>query len=194
MTQRSDSVFTPELLKIVKIFGMLSVGVVLIFSFFNEKKASNTGENTEFKMATSDRIYFLNVRSINYEREVRRDAGMTLFRYKKGELYDRPTVGLVIILNFKQDEAYIFLEPVHSDWPIHLRIAKETVSKELKWENEDRFTHMSNVLQIEDWIANGSTVEIETSEGWLSLWETSQEKDALSVILDDYYTLLNRAQ
>lgn len=63
----------------------------------------------------------MNVRAIHYDREVRRDAGMTLFRHGKRLQSDaQPTVDLVILLNPVKDDAYIYFELKNADWPIRL--------------------------------------------------------------------------
>ena len=97
---KTDPILTPELIKIIKIFGIASISLVLILSFFNEKRANNSGEEDSFRMVDSDRLYFLNVRASYYYRENRNDAGMVFFRNGKIEFSDSiPALDLLIILN-----------------------------------------------------------------------------------------------
>mgnify|MGYP003133645787 FL=1 len=102
-----DPVLTPELLKIIKIFGIASILMVLGLSFFNSRRANNTGEDLTFRMSDAARIYFLNMKAINYNREIRSDAGMTLFRHEDLSVKnDEAGIQLVLILNPQKDKAY----------------------------------------------------------------------------------------
>lgn len=186
----SDSVFTPELLRIVKIFGAFSLGLVLILSFFNERRADNTGRDQTFAMTSANRIYFQNVKSVNYDREVRRDAGMTVYLNKKLRLEGPdPNIGLAIILNPIKDEAYIYLEPKNLDWPITMRIDSNDTSKSYTFENGNKSDHLSYFQLLKPAIQAGNLIEIKTSSGWSPIWSTPKEKEALNAILDDFHNL-----
>jgi hypothetical protein len=186
----SDSVFTPELLRIVKIFGAFSLGLVLILSFFNERRADNTGRDQTFAMTSANRIYFQNVKSVNYDREVRRDAGMTVYLNKKLRLEGPdPNIGLAIILNPIKDEAYIYLEPKNLDWPITMRIDSNDTSKSYTFENGNKSDHLSYFQLLKLAIQAGNLIEIKTSSGWSPIWSTPKEKEALNAILDDFHNL-----
>lgn len=186
----SDSVFTPELLRIVKIFGAFSLGLVLILSFFNERRADNTGRDQTFAMTSANRIYFQNVKSVNYDREVRRDAGMTVYLNKKLRLEGPdPNIGLAIILNPTKDEAYIYLEPKNLDWPITMRIDSNDTSKSYTFENGNKSDHLSYFQLLKPAIQAGNLIEIKTSSGWSPIWSTPKEKEALNAILDDFHNL-----
>jgi len=38
----------PNLLKIIKVFGLVSIALVIFFSFFNDRRANNTGQDEDF--------------------------------------------------------------------------------------------------------------------------------------------------
>ncbi|MEP2298333.1 MAG: hypothetical protein ABJI21_18640, partial [Algoriphagus sp.] len=116
--QKSNDILSPELVKILKIFGLISIGLILILSFFNTKRANNTGDDLTFRISPSSRLYFLNVRAIRYDREIRSDAGMLLFRHGNRSVSPtEPLLNLVLILNSRKEEAYLYLEPESVDWP-----------------------------------------------------------------------------
>lgn len=186
----SDSVFTPELLRITKIFGVVSLGLVLILSFFNERRANNTGKDQSFVMTSANRMYFQNVKAIQYDREVRRDAGMTVYRHKKRILEENnPTIGLMIILNPTKDEAYIYLEPINLNWPITLRIISSEKRKSYTFENGNKSDHLHYFQILKPAIEAGNMIEIQTSSGWNPIWSTPKEKEALNAILEDFQNL-----
>ena len=76
-------VFTPDLIKVLKIFLGSALGIVLLLSFFDGYRADNTGTDNGFKIANADKLFFVNLRSIHYDRELRSEAKMELFRHGK---------------------------------------------------------------------------------------------------------------
>ena len=190
---KTDPILTPELIKIIKIFGIASISLVLVLSFFNDKRANNSGEDDTFRMADSNRIYFLNVRASYYDRENRTDAGMALFRHGKRQISDStPTLDLLIILNPINDEAYIYLEPLNFDWPIKIRVSGKNQSKEFILENGNKFDHLSHINKLKAGIYEGLSYELFLRDAWIPIWDTPNEKEVLKTIINDYFRLLNQ--
>ena len=100
MAKNNKDTLSPELIRLLKIFGIGSLVFVLIMSFFNEKRANNSGkEPSPMRMADADRLYFKNVRAAYYDIENRRDAKMTVYRHGKlSEESDKPNFIFSIIL------------------------------------------------------------------------------------------------
>jgi hypothetical protein len=147
-----DPVLTPELIKIMKIFIFSSLGLVLVFSFFNSYRADNTGADRTFKMTDSDKLYFLNVRSIHYDRELRRDAGMTLFRHGKRFQPDSlPSFHPLIILNPVKDDAYVFFELQHAEYPIRLQASLGSETQFIDFSNGNNQDHFKLLNQVKPW-------------------------------------------
>jgi len=191
---QTDPILTPELIKIIKIFGIASIALVFVLSFFNEKRANNRGEDATFRMADSNRLYFLNVRASYYDRENRTDAGMTLFRHGKTQVSDSiPVLDLLIILNSQKDEVYLYLEPKNFDWPIKIRASAELKSEEFTLDNGNKFDHKSHVDKLKPWIEETASFELWHSDAWIPIWASSKEKEVLKTILNDYFRLLNQA-
>lgn len=188
---KKDPIFTPELIRILKIFGLVSILIVLGLSFFNTRRANNSGKDQTFRMSDSERLYFLNVRAINYDRERRQDAGMTLFRHgKRNQETDELTLDLVLILNPQRDEAYIYLEPRGIDWPITVRMEGSTgKSQELIFENGDKINHLNHVKAMESEIRAGSLFYLYHNNTWLPFWDEPGELEYLETLLNDYQKL-----
>jgi len=190
---KTDPILTPELIRIIKIFGIASISLVLVLSFFNDKRANNSGEDDTFRMADSDRLYFLNVRASYYDRENRTDAGMTLFRHGKRQISDSiPALDLLIILNSQKDEAYLYLEPLNLDWPIKIRASGQNQSEEFILENGNKSDHKSHLDKLKPWIEDTASFDLWFKEGWIPIWETPKEKEVLKTVLNDYFRLLNQ--
>lgn len=187
----SDPTLTPELAKIIKVFGLLSIALVVFFSFFNDRRANNTGQNGTFRMSSSARMYFSNVRGINYDREFRRDAGMQIFRNKDLKIEGKkPNLSLILILNPAKDEAYIYLEPINSDWPLSLRWKSENGPEDHVFENGNKSDHLSYLEILRPAIVNSREIELQTIDGWIPIWSSPKEKEAIKTILEDYKNLI----
>jgi len=185
-----DPVFTPELIKILKIFGFISISLVLILSLFNTKRANNTGKDLQFRMAASSRIYFLNIRSIHYDREIRSDARMTLFRHSKREKSDSlPLLDLVLILNPQADEAYLYLEPLRIDWPVELRVTNKSDVQFYSFANGNKSELLDYAKTLKPLIAENTKIELKVNEKWIEIWKDPKAKDALLTTIEDYHIL-----
>ncbi|WP_339754391.1 hypothetical protein [Algoriphagus aquimarinus] len=193
--QKTNDILSPELVKILKIFGLISIALVVVLSFFNTKRANNTGDDLTFRMSSSSRLYFLNMRAIKYDRETRSDAGMVLFRHGKREISKtEPSLDLVIILNSQKDEAYLYLEPVNVDWPLEIRASKDDKVKVFHVQNGNNSEFLAYVRLLEPWIADDAKFEIKNESVWTSFWSKPKEKEALQTILEDYFRLINEPE
>lgn len=190
---KTDPILTPELIKIIKIFGIASILLVLVLSFFNDKRANNSGEDGTFRMADSDRLYFLNVRSSYYDRENRADARMAIFRHGRRLISDSiPSLDLLIILNSRKDEAYLYLEPINFDWPIKIRASGQNQSEEFILENGNKFDHLAHIDALRARIEEGFSFYLFYKGDWIPIWDTPKEKEVLKTVQEDYFRLLNR--
>jgi len=189
---KSDPVFTPELVKIIKAFGLVSISLVILFSFFNERRANNTGADQTFRMSSSARLYFTNVRGIHYLREIRRDAKMQIFRkeafFKKDSTSN---LGLILILNPMNDEAYIYLEPINLDWPLKIRLKISNNTEVYSLENGNKSDHLRYFELLKPAIEKDDLIELQTDLGWIPIWNTPKEKEAIKAIIEDYQKLTN---
>ena len=190
-----DPVLTPELIKILKIFIFSSFGLVLVFSFFNSYRADNSGEDRTFKISDSDKLYFLNVRSIHYDRELRRDAGMTLFRHGKRFQSDSlPTFHPLIILNPVKDDAYVFFELQHAEYPIRLRTSSGSDAQAIDFSNGNNQDHLRLMNQLKTWIEADYQIQLEINNQIFPLWSSEKEKEVFKTIAEDYFRLLNQSK
>jgi hypothetical protein len=187
---KTNSTLTPELVKIIKVFGLISIALVILFSFFNDRRANNTGKDGDFRMSSSARIYFSNVRGINYEREFRTDAGMQIFRNKAFNNEDEnPNLGLILILNPVKEEAYIYLEPINLDWPVSLRLKSAKGLESYSFENGNKADHLRYFEILKPAVKSSELIELQTDEGWIPIWTSLKEKEAIKTILEDFKNL-----
>ena len=99
-----------EMFRLLKIFGIASLCLVFFLSFFNEKKANNSGAEKTFSITDASRIYFNNIRRAYYNREANNEAKMDVFRLDIGEEeVSQDRIDLDLILNIVWDNpAFLF--------------------------------------------------------------------------------------
>ena len=189
---KRDAVLTPELVKILKIFIFSSLGLVLVLSFFNEYRANNSGVDRTFRMNDSNRLYFLNMKAIHYDREIRRDAGMTLFRHgKRVQPETIPTLDLVILLNLEKEDAYIYFELKNADYPIQISAKADDQTQIFDFSNGNNLAHFEFLEKLKPLIQANSEFTLTSGGKTTPLWSEEKEKEAIKFILEDYFRLLN---
>jgi hypothetical protein len=188
-----DPVLTPDLVRILKIFIFSSFGLMLLLSFFNSHRANNSGKDRTFKISDADKLYFLNVRSIHYDRELRRDAGMTLFRHEnRSQLDSFPQINPVIILNPVNGEAYIFFELENADFPVRIAAKSGQQTQMIEFANGNNSAHFDLMKSLKPLIDKGFEFFLISANREIPLWNTSEEKEILKTIFEDYFRLLNQ--
>lgn len=194
-TKENDS-FSPEMLRILKIFGIGSLLFVFIMSFFNERRAKNSGkEESPMRVSDADRLYFKNVRAAYYDIEDRKDAKMTIYRYgKRAKTEEVVSVGLSIILNRVKDEAYIFVESTSGEFPIKIKwsnLEEKNKSGELVFDGGDKYNHLAFVEELYPLLLENTLFELWDGGKLISIWDGENDKDALRITITDYYRLIN---
>ena len=198
MAKNNKDTLSPELIRLLKIFGIGSLVFVLVMSFFNEKRANNSGkEPSPMRITDAERLYFKNVRSAYYDIENRRDAKMTVYRHgKRAKNTEEPTLVFSIILNQVNDEAYIFLEPNFEDLPIRLKWLgpEKNQEGEITFEGGDKFAHFEFAEQITPLLIDNATFEVWQIDNWEPLWADEKEKNAVMVTIEDYQKLIGKTK
>ena len=188
-------VFTPDLIKVLKIFLGSALGLVLLLSFFDGYRADNTGKDRSFKVADADKLFFVNLRSIHYDRELRLEAKMELFRHGKRLKSDTiPTFFPAILLPSKTKEAYLFFELEGADYPIQIQVILGDEIIQIPFDLSGNTTHKSLGEQL--WLLLQQKVSfkllVEGKE--YPLWQTESDQEVLKTVLTDYFRVLNQAQ
>lgn len=195
MATSSNDTFSPEMIRILKIFGLGSVLFVLLLSFFNERRANNTGEEPNpMGVADQDRLFFKNMRAAYYDVEGREDAKINIYRYGKrikGE--DVPNLNLSILLNRIKDEAYIFVEPNPENLPLHLKWKHESLadSGELIFQGGDKFAHYDFVRKLYPLLEENLIWERIDGTLPTPILEEETARETLKITIRDYDRLTN---
>ena len=188
-------VFTPDLIKVLKIFLGSALGLVLLLSFFDGYRADNTGKERTFQAADADRLFFVNLRSIHYDREVRQEADMELFRHGKRLKSDTiPTFFPAILLPSKTKEAYLFFELEGADYPIQIQAILGDEVIQIPFDLSGNTAHKSLGEQLWPLLQQQASFKLLVEGKEYPLWQTESDKQVLKTVLTDYFRILNQAQ
>ncbi|WP_186757242.1 hypothetical protein [Echinicola salinicaeni] len=189
-------IFTPELIKVIKIFGLLSIGIVFFFSFFNEYRADNTGNESQSHITDSSRLYFKNMRQYYYDVEKKDEAKLDIFRFgKRIKDENLPFINLSIIISRIKDKAFIYLEPS--------KLLNKESEIQIRWENlenneqgslsfipGDRHSHFDFVANLTPLIDENTVFEVKINDDWHKILNSEKERHAFKVTAEDYFRLI----
>ena len=188
-------VLTPDLIKVLKIFLGSALGLVLILSFFDGYRANNTGKKRTFQIADADRLFFVNLRSIHYDREVRQEADMEIFRHGKRLKSDTiPRFFPAILVPSKTNEAYLFFELEGADYPIQLQAKLGDQVIQIPFDLGGNTAHKALGEQLWPLLQQNAAFSWLVGGKETPLWQTESEKEVLKTVLTDYFRILNQPQ
>mgnify|MGYP007006548179 FL=1 len=188
-------VLTPDLIKVLKIFLGSALALVLMLSFFDGYRANNTGKDRAFQAADADRLFFVNLRSIHYDREVRSEAGMELFRHGKRQQPDTiATFFPALVLHSKQKEAYLFFELEGADYPIQIQANLGDQFIQIPFDLGGNTAHKALGEQLWALLQQNASFKWAVDGKEYPLWQTESEKEVLKTVLTDYFRVLNQPQ
>jgi hypothetical protein len=188
-------VFTPDLIKVLKIFLGSALGIVLLLSFFDGYRANNTGKDRTFQVADADRLFFVNLRSIHYDREVRQEAGMELFRHGKRQTTPTtPSFFPAILFPSKKEEAYLFFELEGGDYPIQIQVMDRGKETQIPFDLAGNVAHKALGEQLWALLQQNASFKWAVDGKEYPLWQTESEKEVLKTVLTDYFRILNQPQ
>jgi hypothetical protein len=188
-------VLTPDLIKVLKIFLGSALGIVLLLSFFDGYRADNTGKDRSFKVADADKLFFVNLRSIHYDRELRSEAKMELFRHGKRPKFDTiPRFFPAILLPSKTKEAYLFFELEGADYPIQIQVILGDEVIQIPFDLSGNTAHKSLGEQLWPLLKKNSSFKLLVEGKEYPLWQTESDQEVLKTVLTDYFRILNQAQ
>jgi len=188
------------MMSLFKIFGISSLVMVLFISLFDFKRPTIGEERSIMAINDASRLYFKNVRQLYYDREIRDDAMMNVYRFAKREIDEKqPLLNLSIIINRLKDEAYVFLEPsviFEGEGSIQLRWLSEDKirSGSIEFIDGDRFDHYSFVEKIYPLLVEEASFEVHLNGDWYPILKEQKERDAFRITSFDYFRLTGREE
>jgi hypothetical protein len=177
-----------------KIVVGMSAGLLTLALLFPPTKMEVDLEGVHFSTAHSSKMYFKNVRSYYYRIQEDRQSGFTLYRHK-GFSYPENSDGLrmIIIDNWRVDEAYIFFEFADHETKFFLEVPQispdllplNQVNNELLYEGaKAMFLAYQKGYEV--------TIKSEFGISW-PLVNDRRYKRAMESTLEDYFRLTGRS-
>jgi hypothetical protein len=186
-------VFTPDLIKVLKIFLGSALGIVLLLSFFDGYRADNTGKDRSFKIANADKLFFVNLRSIHYDREMRSEAKMEIFRHGKRQTAPNPPSFFpAILFPSKEEEAYLFFELEGATYPIQIQVMEQGKETKISFDLAGNTAHKALAEQLWPFLQRDASFNWEVNGSKYPLWANESEKEVLKTVLTDYFRVLNQ--
>ncbi|MEO0552975.1 MAG: hypothetical protein AAF149_07240 [Bacteroidota bacterium] len=171
--------------------GMILILITVFGCDINADKKV-TLDNFEFKTGDDTELFFKNVRQSYYDLEENQAAKFNLFRFSDRVVSDSlPILNLAIVINYLQDEAYLFLEPNE------ILAAYEPLI--LSWENDTDGTKGQYMLQAmnRDSMLSFSTKiynslmtnhELALTDG-TAILSSKKQREAFRITMADYFRL-----
>jgi len=181
-----------EMVRLLKIFGLTSLGLVLLLSLFNERRANNSGVDPTFRISDPGMLFFKNIRRIDYAVKHLPEANIDIYTHKGfGSDSSKNTLILELIVHKNKNSASLYL--VHQGQPndqqaLQLQIVDNgKVSDTLQLRQGNRYVHLKNSETLIKWL-NREKVAIETKvdEKWIPIIASPKEKEAFINTYQDF--------
>jgi hypothetical protein len=175
-----------------KIVVGMSTALLALALLFPPKKTEVDLEGVHFSTANSSKMYFKNVRSYYYRIQEDKQSGFVLYRHK-GFSYPENTDGmrLMIVENWREDEAYLFFEFSDDESAFFLKVATSDSLMPLNQVNTTLLYQSGKALYQA--ASKGQSHEVFSEFGIsLPLPTERRYQRALQATLEDYFRLTGR--
>jgi hypothetical protein len=168
--------------------------LVLLFSCSLDKGKEVNRSKLTFKTGSDTQLFFKNVRQSYYDVEENKAAGLNVFRFSDRSIAnENPIINLAIVVNYRQDEAYLLLEP--NEFVGYEGILIRATDDKSNAEYEYQLSDMSKVEMLDfaadmyDAILAGYVFQIKINGEMLPLLIDQKEREAFRITVSDYYRL-----
>lgn len=168
--------------------------IIGIQSCSNTSKKENNTTSTPYKTTAPSRLYFKNMRSINYNSEAIGNNQMDIFRFRKlDNVQNRPIIFPQIIDHWVADRAYLKLvtnEVADSIVQKILLLKDETQSDTIALQANKPSEQTQITIKIHEALKNEKKIFAITKGGkQVLLLEDKMDRYYFSIIMQDYYRL-----
>lgn len=189
----NNDIAQKEMFKLLKIFGIASLGLVFLLSFFNDYRANNSGEDPTFAIKDAGLLFFYNLRRIDYRMERVPEAKIEIYTNEGfDEDSTRNTFNLDIIINKNKQTAFLYLKPLgvfNGGGTLLLRNGNQPEKSVLTLATgtADRYVHLEAAKKIVLWLQEEEGfVEVEVDQKWVPLTNNLEEKEAFLNTYNDF--------
>lgn len=177
------------------VFGFLTAAFTGLSCQGPEPQKVYTGEE-QFRTTDPSRLYFNNIRSTQYYRKRKPNTKMDLYRHRKLSFKDeRPIIHPVIVNNWMEDEAYIFIEKndYKGGWSDTLTVrwaVEDSIGGYFYLDVPSRPNMLEFSGKVYEALRKGRQMAAKDREGnFIPIFEDSADRMAYQATLRDYYRL-----
>ncbi|GAB4193583.1 MAG: hypothetical protein OHK0057_27660 [Thermoflexibacter sp.] len=171
--------------------------LILLFACNVDKHKKVKEGDFFFETTESSVLFFKNVRGLYYEKQENIKAKADIYRNKERvQTQDHPVINLAIVHHWRNDKAYIMLEPNEV-------IANE-IRLEIQWQNPnnqeqgtyffdfgDMETHYYFAVKLYHSLQEKHNFQIKVGGKWQEFMHTEDEREVFRKTMLDYLRLVN---
>ncbi len=179
------------------IIAFFFVGTITLLNSCNDKTPESQPIKNKSKLfSTTDpsKLYFNNIHSIHYYRDRKQGTKLDIYRHKKfSRTNKRPIIYPLIVNNWMEDEAYLFIEenefPDFNDSLSIRMIATDTVVVSLDLRTKENTFDFCHKIYKEG--AGVKQFEVFTnSNTWIPIFENAEDKRLFFITFRDFLGLI----
>ena len=175
---------------------LFTAAFLLVLASCNPAKDKQVNQQKlRFKTTDDAELFFKNVRQLYYEVQDMDAAGMRI--YRKKDRYtgnEHPTLNLAIVHSWRNDEAYVILEPneamQHADTLVFQWQATDSTMGTLRYAQAGREVQQQLATSLYDHIVQNATITFNGSEGPVPFPHNYAEAETFRVTMFDYLRLI----
>lgn len=166
----------------------------LLASCNPDKQKSVSGTEISFATRDDTELFFKNVRQIFYEREVMDAAKLEIYRMKGRSLSaDYPLLDVAIVINWREDEAYLNLQPqefLQNEDPLHLLVGNSLNFQAhiLSYRSKEDYRAFAQVVY--EAILDKKPLWVKVKNDTLPYLDKEPDREIFRKTLVDYYRLV----
>lgn len=158
-----------------------------------EPQTEFVGEE-QFRTTDPSLLYFKNVRSAYYYKEVEPHSKMDIYTFRKlSKTDDRPILYPKIINHWLKDEAYIFIEKgfyPYFDDTLRIQWVSDTLTGEHLLTRKTRQRQYEFAGELYRSLKEGHQMKmLNAKKQWVPIFKDYDDKSAFIMVMNDYYKL-----
>lgn len=181
----------------MRVLIFLSLCVFFYFGCQQNRKTKAFSGDRQFQTTDPSRLYFKNIRSINYYQTRKPNTKIDIYQHRKFSRTDkRPILYPMILDNWLTGEAYLFIEknayPKFAE-PLLIQAQKDTVINTFKIEVFNKKNQYRFAEQLYNALNDGQELTVKTKTGaFVPIFQNYQDKSNFRMTISDYFRLIEQ--
>lgn len=159
-----------------------------------DKESKVRRDKLDFSMSEESELFFKNLRQSYYDLQDMEAAGMKVFRFSDRSIAeDHPVINLAIVMQWRLDEATIFVEPnafLQEAEQINIHWQNDSTSGDLTYLQGDREVQQAFVIEVYDHLVSGDSMHIKVQDSTFAFPANKEEREAFRITTFDYLRLV----